>query len=137
MKCVSKLLLLLVIFSACSSNKEKQLDKESYQEKKESLFDQEKKSPKSFLKVDGTYNKNLWGNLVYKGTIQNSATLCAYKNVRIKILYFKDGKQVTNHEEVYTETINPSSSFYIKVKYNTPKGTDSIATYIMSAETVK
>ena len=136
MKSILKTLIIISLLTACSNNSDNLIDKESYEQKKESLLDQEKKSPKSFLKVDGTYKNNIWGNLVYKGSIQNSATLSSYKNVRVKLIYYKAGVKVTNHEELYLDPITPSSIFYFKAKYNTPKGTDSISTYIMSAESV-
>lgn len=132
MKFFYKILLLALVLSSCSSKEEK-IDKEDYKQQKESLADKEKRSPKSFLEISGTYKRNIWGKTVYKAEIKNTASICSYKNVRVKLLYFKEGVQVTNHEELIEESISPNSIFDFKAKYKTPKGTDSVAAYIMSA----
>ena len=133
MKSLIKLLFITFLISSCSSKEEQKVNKEEYQQQKESLADKEKRSPKSFLEISGTYKRNIWGKTVYKATIKNNASICSYKNVRVKLLYYKEGIQVTNHEELIEESINPNSSFDFKAKYKTPKGTDSVAAYIMSA----
>ncbi len=132
MKILIQFFFVIIFLNSCST-KENKLDKQSYQEQKESLLDKEKRLPKEFLKVDGRYRRNFWGNLVYLGHIENTATICSYKEVRVKLLYFNKGVQVTNHEELLTETIAPRNLINFKAKYNTPKGTDSIFAYIMSA----
>lgn len=120
---------------SCKNDKdEKKLDKQSYQQQKESLLDKEKKAPKQFLTLTGTNHRNFWGKTVYNGTIHNSATLCSYKDVRVKLLYYKsDGTLVTNHEEQFDEIIKPGGEMEFKAKYKTPRGTDSVAASIMSA----
>lgn len=113
------------------------LDKKSYKEQKESLLDKEKKSPKEFLVLTGEDNRNFWGKSVYRGKIENTATICSYKNVRVKFLYYKsDGTYVTNHEDVYEDVIKPGDTFEFKSKYKTPSGTDSVTASIMSAVAV-
>lgn len=130
------LIALIIAFASCNGNKDAtaKLDKKSYQEQKESLLDKEKKSPKDFLVLTGTDKRNFWGQTVYKGVIRNNASVCSYKNIRIKLLYYKtDGTLVTNHEEQLEETIKPSNEIEFKAKYKTPRGTDSVAASIMSA----
>ena len=110
------------------------LDKKTYKEQKENLLDKEKKSPKEFLTIEGTDKRNFWGQTVFKGVIHNSASICSYKNVRVKLLYYKtDGTLVTNHEEQFDETVKPGDDIEFKAKYKTPRGTDSVAASIMSA----
>ncbi|MFY7964553.1 MAG: hypothetical protein ACOVO1_06630 [Chitinophagaceae bacterium] len=123
-------------FISCNSNDTfvKKLDKKSYQDHKASLLDNEKKSPKDFLTITGTDHRNFWGKTVYEGVIHNTASVCSYKNVRVKLLYYKnDGTLVTNHEELFDETVKPGNNIEFKAKYKTPKGTDSVAASIMSA----
>lgn len=125
----------LLIISCGSQN----FDKQTYTANKQSLADKEKNSPLSFLKVDGDNHKSLFGigrETVVNGTITNNATVCSYKNIRVKMLCFSDGKRVEEHEDVISETINPASSKDFKTRYKLPKGTDSIALSIMSAEAV-
>ncbi len=134
MKSFFEIFILSSLFLSCSSKDQKQkIDKQAYAQQKESLADKEKRSPKSFLEISGTYKRNIWGKTVYKAEIKNTASICSYKNIRVKLLYFKEGVQVTNHEELLEETITPNSILDFKAKYKTPKGTDSVAAYIMSA----
>lgn len=120
----------------CKSEKgEEKLNKQSYEQQKESLLSKEKRAPKSFLDITGTDHRNIWGKTVYKGTIHNTATICSYKKIRVKLLYYKtNGTLVTNHEEEFDEVIKPGGEMEFKAKYKTPRGTDSVAASIMSAE---
>ena len=135
MKYFLGLIISIVMFLGCASKDQQvKLDKQDYQQQKESLLDKEKKSPKEFLTITGTDKRNFWGQTVFKGVIHNTATVCSYKNVRVKLLYFKvDGTLVTNHEELFDETIKPGDDIEFKAKYKTPRGTDSVAASIMSA----
>ncbi len=120
---------------ACGSkDKEKKFDNHTYEEQKTSLLDKEKNHPLQFLKIEGDDRRNIWGQTVYKGTITNKATLCSYRDVRVKLLYFKAGVQVANHEELFDNSISPNDDYSFKAKYKTPRGTDSVAVYIMSAK---
>lgn len=129
---------ILSIFSiSCSDTDEKEkigIDKTDYQSKKESLLEKEKKSPTSFLELTGDDKRNFWGKSVFKGVIKNNATQASYKNIRVKTLYFNAGQLIENHEDVIEDVIKPGNEIDIKLKYKTPKGTDSVAASIMSAE---
>lgn len=129
-------------FISCTNQEDKKakdFDKQTYEQQKESLLDKEKKSPKQFLKITGEDNRNFWGQSVYRGKIENNATQCTYKNIRVKTLYYKkeDGTLITNHEDVFEDEIKPGSTFQFKTKYKTPKGTDSVVASIISAEVAK
>ena len=82
---------LFIILAACSNKdaNSNKIDKKDYQQQKESLLDKEKKSPKEFLSIEGTDKRNFWGQTVFKGIIHNAASVCSYKNVRVKLLYYK------------------------------------------------
>jgi len=131
----------LFILFACTDadTASDKFDTNSYEKTKATLADKEKENPKTFLKISGTDKRRwLFGTTVYKGTIENTATSVAYKDVRVKLLYFNtDKEQVANHEEVVEEAIEPNESVSFKAKYKTPKGTDSVYAYIMSAKPVK
>ena len=124
MKYLFLLLLASVTLFSC-----KEIDKKfnhkssrSYAESKKSLEEQERESPKDFLQLTGDDHRNFWGK---------------YKDVRVKLLYFKEGVQVANHEELFDNAIAPNDDYTFKAKYKTPKGTDSVAAYIMSAKAVE
>ena len=106
----------------------------TYQENKKNLTEKEKESPKEFLQLTGDDHRNFWGKTVYKGIIKNTATIVSYRDIRVKLLYFKAGVQVANHEELFDNTISANDYYTFKAKYKTPKGTDSVAAYIMSAK---
>ncbi len=133
------LLLVCATIFSCKGKNEKNFDIVNYEKTKETLADKEKSSPLSFLKVTGTDKRKwLFGTTVYKGTIHNKATVCAYKDVRVKLLYFNTaGVLVANHEELLDDVVSPNSEIDFKAKYHTPKGTDSVSAYIMSAKVVK
>ena len=136
MKYILSLIILTTLLFSC-----KEIDKKlsinsskTYQENKKNLTEKEKESPKEFLQLTGDDHRNFWGKTVYKGIIKNTATIVSYRDIRVKLLYFKAGVQVANHEELFDNTISANDYYTFKAKYKTPKGTDSVAAYIMSAK---
>jgi hypothetical protein len=125
-----------LVFAACK-NEEKKVNKKSYEEQKQTLADKEKNNPKQFLQLTGDDHKNIWGKTVYNGIIKNAASVVAYRDIRVKLLYYKSHILVANHEEFFNNTIAPGDDYSFKAKYKTPKGTDSVASYIMSAKAVQ
>ena len=139
MKYLSLLLLACITMFSC-----KDIDKsfnhnksKTYAESKKTIEAQERETPKDFLQLTGDDHRNFWGKTVYKGMIKNIATIVSYKDVRVKLLYFKEGTQVANHEELFDNSIAPNDYYTFKAKYKTPRGTDSVAAYIMSAKAVE
>ena len=124
---------IILLLTACGSSAEKQTDEKKYTEQKESLEQTEKKHPLRFLKVEGDDKKNLIGQTVVRGTIYNKATVIAYKDVRIKMLCYKAGKMVEEHEDIIDDIVKPNTDKDFKTKYRLPKGTDSIELSVMSA----
>ncbi|MEP6683405.1 MAG: hypothetical protein ABJA35_09095 [Parafilimonas sp.] len=121
-----------LIFFSC---KEK-FDSKTYQQNKQSLAQREVTHPEQFLKISADDKKNLFGTTIVKGKIVNTASVAAYKNARVKMLCYKNGIRVEEHEDVVTEIIKPGTVKNFKTKYHLPKGTDSLALFIMSADTV-
>lgn len=119
------------LLAAC--NGKATFDKKTYQQQKATLGEREKDTPLSFLDVKSEHHRNIWGQTVVKGTVHNTATLCSYKDIRVKLLYYKQQKLVANHEEVYKETLAPGDDFVFKARYKTPRGTDSVAVSLMNA----
>ena len=133
---------LIAIFAMCcllscggKSSSEKDIEK--YESTKQQLAKRETKFPAEFLTITSTNKKNLIGQTVVKGTIKNTATVTAYKKVRVKLLYYSQGSVVENHEEVFDDIILPNNQHLYKTRYFTPKNTDSVSVSIMSAEVVK
>ena len=133
MKQILFLTVIMPLMLSCgSSNSEK--DQKNYEETKEKLEKREKKNPLDFLTVIADNKKNFIGQTVVKGVIENKASVAAYKKVRLKLLYYKQGTLVTNHEEELDEIIRPNNRYEFKAKYFTPKGTDSVGVSVMSAK---
>ncbi len=130
-------IVLLSCLLSCGSNSSSEKDIEKYEATKEQLAKRETKFPVEFLSITSTNKKNLIGQTVVKGIIKNTATVTAYKKVRVKLLYYSLGSVVENHEEVYDEVILPNNQHLYKTRYFTPKNTDSVSVSIMSAEVVK
>lgn len=125
-------ILVIGVLTSCQND----FDKKSYEEQKLTVAQKEQNNPLEFLKIHGDNKKNLFGITVIKGTIQNTATICPYADIRIKILSYKNGVQVEEHEDVQEGTLKPGNSMDFKIKYHLPKGTDSVGLSIMNAHPV-
>lgn len=122
------------IFSCKDDKKEKKFDTENYEKVKETLADKEKNNPARFLSVSNRDHKNIIGQTVVKGTITNSATVCTYKDVELRLsFYSKTATKLDEVVEVIYETIAPGKTVKFKTKYFAPKGTDSVAIKVMKA----
>ncbi len=128
---------LLVLLNACKNgNKEQSFDAKSYEVVKETLEEKERKNPSRFLVVETKDRKNLFGQTVVKGTISNSATVAAYKNIALKLSFFsKTGVKLDEVAETIYEKISPGQTIQFKTKYFAPKGTDSVAVLVLKAGT--
>ena len=133
MKKLLSILLIPLVFS-CGGNGNSAADLKKYEETKEKLAKRETENPLQFLQVIAEKNKNLIGQTVVKGVVENKATVASYRDIRLKILYYKQATLVENHEEEYNAIIPPNNKMQFKAKYFTPKGTDSIAVLVMKAK---
>jgi len=111
-------------------------DSKAYEENKQSLADREKEHPEQFLRISSDDKKNLFGATVIKGRLVNTASVCWYKNTRVKMLCYKDGIRVQEHEDVIPDLVKPGNVKNFRTRYHLPKGTDSLALSIMSADVV-
>jgi len=133
-KIIVVLLLTCLTISCKTKDKEKPFDKDSYEATKETLAQKEQKNPARFLQVTNRDRKNLIGQTVVIGYFTNTATVCTYKDVQIKLsFYSKTGTLLEEDIETIYETIAPNKKVKFKTKYFTPKGTDSVAIKILSA----
>jgi len=122
---------MLFLFSCKES-----FDNKTYEENRISLAQRESDHPNQFLKISSDDKKNLFGATVIKGKIVNTASIAVYKNTRIKMLCYKNGIRVEEHEDVIPELIKPGTVKNFKIRYHLPKDTDSLALSIMSADTL-
>src|ERR1044072_2626164 len=128
-----KFLLVICCISFLFSCKGK-FDKKTYEENKISLAQRESEHPEQFLKISSDDKRNLFGATIIKGKIVNTASVAAYKNTRIKMLCYKNGIRAEEHEDIIPKIIKPGTVQNFKTKYHLPKGTDSLAFSVMSAD---
>src|SRR5678815_451623 len=126
MKCLLAIIAVVFLFSC----KEKFSDK-TYQENKISLAQKESDHPDQFLKISSDDKKNLFGATIIKGKIVNTASIAVYKNTRLRMLCYKNGIRVEEHEDIIPELIKPGTVKNFKIRYHLPKGTDSLALSVM------
>jgi hypothetical protein len=126
----------VVMVSACNSSEKKtEAVKDKYEATKETLGDTEKKNPRLFITVSGHDKRNLIGQTVVKGTLNNTAKVASYKDVEIRLFFYsKTGTLLTEEPETIFESIAAGKSVDFKSKYFAPKGTDSISIKIMGAK---
>lgn len=125
-----------IIISACnSSDKKTDAVNDKYEQTKETLEETEKKNPARFLTVTGHDKKNLLGQTVVKGMLNNTAKVASYKDVQIKLSFYSKTKALLEEDvETVFETLGPGKSAEFKTKYFAPKGTDSVALKIVGAK---
>jgi hypothetical protein len=126
------------IFISCGGSDAKTAGgtKDKYEEKKESLEEMEKKNPLRFLSATVIKDKkNIFGQTVIKGEVNNSAKVATYKDVEIKILYYSKTAALLGEsvENVY-DNIAPGKSALFKSREWAPKGTDSVVLKITGAK---
>lgn len=136
MKKIACIVLSIILLSACNNKaKEAAAEKENYQKAAETLLEKEKKNPISFLTVNSHEKHNLLGQTVIKGSINNKAKVCTYKDVQLELSFFsKTGTLLEKDNETVYDNIEPGKSADFKTKYFAPKGTDSVAIKILSAK---
>lgn len=135
MKKIFAIACLFAFLLACKNDKkDKKFDTENYEKVKETLADKEKNNPAGFLTVNNENHKNLIGQTVVKGTISNSATVCSYQDVELRLSFFsKTGTKLDEVAETIYEKVAPGKTVKFKTKYFAPRGTDSVAIKVMKA----
>jgi len=137
MKQILFVLLVASLMFSCTELSEKTA-KDSYEKSKETLAERESKYPQKFLTVAAHDRKNIIGQTVIKGTINNKASVCTYKDIVLKLSFYSKTKVLLEEggETIYEE-IGPNNSQKFKTKYFAPKGTDSVAITVTGATVVK
>lgn len=127
---------ILSLLISCSDKAEKEAkNADKYEKTKLSLEEIEKQAPEKFISVKGTDKKNLIGQTVVKGKIQNNAKMATFKDIDVKLFFYsKTGVLLQEDQEMIYETVAPGETKSFKSKYFAPKGTDSIGMKVISAK---
>ncbi len=124
----------IILFTSCGSDSMSESDTKAYTEQKNNLAGEEKRKPLAFLRVSASDKKNFFGSTVIRGSVSNSATVCSYKDVRLRLLSFdKDGNRLEEHEDVIRNVLAPNTITDFRLRYHLPKSADSISVSVMSA----
>ena len=135
-KIISIAVVFIFLLSACNNKvKEAATEKENYQKATETLLEKEQKNPISFLSINSHDKHNLLGQTVIKGSVNNTAKVCTYKDVQLELSFFsKTGTLLEKGNETVYDNIAPGKSANFKTKYFAPKGTDSVDVKIVGAK---
>lgn len=126
----------VILFTSCESKAEKEkVEKDSYEKAKESLEEREKKNPIAFISVTSKDKHNLIGQTVVKGTVDNNAKMCTYKDVELEFSFFsKTGVLLQKELKTVYENIPAGKSVDFKEKMWVNKDSDSMSIRIVSAK---
>lgn len=129
-------LMIVVFLSACHNKaSDDAAEKDVYQKASVTLFEREKKNPAAFLIVNSHEKHNLLGQTVIKGTLNNIAKVCGFKDVELELSFFSKTHALLEKDvETIYEVVLPGESTNFKTKYFAPKGSDSVVIKVLSAK---
>lgn len=100
-----------------SNNESYQPREKTENELKQELYQKEKSNSGKYLNGQINNKINLAGLRVFEGNISNSATICGFKNIRMRITATAEtGYKLENREYVITEFVSPQGTTSFKLK---------------------
>lgn len=126
--------LIALCWMSCTSESNSRSEEAKYEETRESIEEMEQKKPARFLKATVKKKKNVVGQTVVRGTIENTATVVSYKDIEIKLrFYSKTGALLEEDTDKVYESVGPGREANFKLKYFAPKQTDSVSVTVIGA----
>jgi hypothetical protein len=102
------------------------------------LLVQEQRAPEEYLKVEGTYRRNLLDHLVLEGDIANTATLAHFKDPILSVTWYsKTGTELDTKQYAVYELVRAGRSTHYKLKTLAPDYVASVALGIADATAVE
>lgn len=107
----------------------------TYKEKVLTITEIERSKPRRFLKAEGNYDKNFWGNkLKIHGLIKNLATATTYKDAIVRVTFYNKTKTVLGKmDNKIGEIFPPQSETKFELKVEKVKDVDSIGWNVIEA----
>jgi hypothetical protein len=129
---LSTIAILSMLFSC---NNPGNATEQSYQEKVKTVEEIERESPTRFLKADGKWNTNFWGDKIkVHGVVTNSATVASYKDAVIRIRYYtKTNTLIESSEQTLYENFPPHSEVKFEWKIDNYKDVETIGWDVINA----
>lgn len=95
----------------------------------------EQNSPTEYLSVDGTYNKNFWGDkFKLDCKIRNKASIAEFKDAVLRVTYYSKTKtELGTKDYTIYELFPPSSSKSIELKIDNYQDVATIGVDIIKA----
>ncbi len=113
-------------------------DLKTYEQAKSKVVDQEQDSPISFLRLKGTWHRNIIGQWVYEGTITSTAALAKYKEPVLELKYYgADNEKLGSETVTIDKQIDPKTTVDIKVKEQGYKGTKKVTATLIKVSAVE
>jgi hypothetical protein len=92
------------------------------------LLQREQSAPGEYLQVQGTYRRNLIGQLVLEGTITNQATLATFKDPVLAVTWYsKTNTELGTQTYSVYELVRAQGAKRFKLKTNAPGYVASVA----------
>jgi len=132
-----KLIPILFVLLSCNNNtsNSSNSDVESYEEEKNNVENYENNSPVSFLKLNYSTHKNLIGEIVINGEIENTAKVATYKDIEVQVdFYSKTNTLLSSQTETIYEYIEASKTSSFKFKLDCPTDTERVNCSIVNAK---
>ncbi|MBS1511461.1 MAG: DUF4339 domain-containing protein [Bacteroidetes bacterium] len=125
----------LIIANRNSSNGGSYGTGSTYQEKVMTVEETERSQPATFLKADGNYNENFWGDkLKVHGIIKNTATVASFKDAVVRITYYsKTNTDLGSKDYTIYENFPPHSEVKFELKIENYRNVNSIGWTVLDA----
>lgn len=103
----------------------------------EDLGKREASNPTKYLSFEHTSRRNLKGELVLEGTIDNSASIATFKDALVVVTGFSETEEeVGAWEQTVNQVFAPNQPVAVKLKFDLPASVASVDVEIASATAV-
>ena len=133
--------ILVCLTQACDSNSQTGYSQtgqeQDYKKQVRDVKVIEAAAPSDFLKVEGTYRKNLVGKTIIDGRVSSSATVVTYKDVNITIgFYSRTNTLIGSESYIIYDFVEAQKSKDFEIRVKAPKATNSVSINVVSATPV-
>ena len=108
------------------------------QELRAELLAQEQGAPTEYLQAQGTYRRNLIGQLVLEGDIFNQATLARFKDPVLSVTWYSQTQTELGTQQLpIYEVMGPQDSKHYKLKTDAPSEVATVSIGITGATPIE
>lgn len=108
----------------------------SYEEKVMTVEEMERADPARFLKVDGKYKENFWGDkMKLDATVENTATVANFKDVVLEVKFYSTTETVLDTRRyVLYEYVPAHKKKFFSWKLDRPANCTKLGVDVVSAK---